>query len=186
VEGSPAASDAKTPPSAPSETPSPPGSLKEVSSCHPHSPVFEQGGPSRKAPVIDMSSSSDEEDSFADTSCDFEFSQRHYGELNRDLLGLPDDSKIIILNDFDEEKEEASEEKSVGAKDATASTVVNPISTASTDDADTRTENSSTLAASPIDVDEDPGVLPNDSSDGLAPGLKMGEGNGGEDKAGVP
>jgi hypothetical protein len=45
--------------------------------------VFEQGDPSRKAPVIDLSSSSDEEDFFTDISHDFEFAQRLYGELNR-------------------------------------------------------------------------------------------------------
>jgi hypothetical protein len=102
AEGSPAASDAKTPPSASSGTPSPPGSLPEVSSRCPRSPIFEQGGPSRKAPVIDLSSSSNEEDSFADTSRDFEFTQWLYGELNRDLLGPSSDGKIIILSDFDE------------------------------------------------------------------------------------
>jgi hypothetical protein len=104
TEGSPAASDAKTPPPAPSGTPSSLGSLSEVSSRRPRSAVFEQGGPSRKPPVIDLSSSSDEEDSFIDTSCDFEFVQRLYGELNCDLLGPPGDGKVIILNDFDEEK----------------------------------------------------------------------------------
>jgi hypothetical protein len=41
AEGNPVAGDAKTPPSAPSGTPSPPGSLSEVSSHCPRSPVFE-------------------------------------------------------------------------------------------------------------------------------------------------
>jgi hypothetical protein len=55
VEGSPVPSDAKTPPSAPSRTPSLLGSPSEVSSHCPRSSVFEQGGPSGKAPVIDLS-----------------------------------------------------------------------------------------------------------------------------------
>jgi hypothetical protein len=80
--------------------------------------VFEQGGPFGKAPVIDLSSSSDEEDSFADTSRDFEFAQWLYGELNQDLVGPPDDGNVIILSNSDKEKEEAREEKSVGVKDA--------------------------------------------------------------------
>jgi hypothetical protein len=75
-----------------------------VSSRHPRSPVFEQGGPSGKVRVIDLSSSSDEENSFADTSHDFEFAQRLYSELNRVLLGPPDDGKVIIVSDSDEEK----------------------------------------------------------------------------------
>jgi hypothetical protein len=83
AERSPTPSYAKTPPPTPSGSPSPPGSASEVSSCHPRSPVFEQGDPSRKAPVIDLSSSSDEEDFFTDISHDFEFAQRLYGELNR-------------------------------------------------------------------------------------------------------
>jgi hypothetical protein len=73
VEGIFAPSDAKTPPLAPSRTPSPPGSLIEVSSCRPRSSVLEQGGPSRTAPVIDLSLSLDEEDFIVDTSRDFEF-----------------------------------------------------------------------------------------------------------------
>jgi hypothetical protein len=54
--------------------------------------------------VIDLSSSSDEEESFADTFHDFEFAQRLYGKLNCDFLGPPGDDKIIILSDSDEKK----------------------------------------------------------------------------------
>jgi hypothetical protein len=71
--GSPTASDTKTPLPAPSRTPSPPGSLAEVSSRRPRSPVLEQGVPSETALVIDLSSSSDVEDFIANTSHDFEF-----------------------------------------------------------------------------------------------------------------
>jgi hypothetical protein len=96
-----------------------------VSSHRPHSPVFEQGGPSRKAPVIDLSSSSDEEDFFADTSHNFVFAQRLYSELNRDFLGPPDNGKIFIISNSDEEKEEVHE-KSTSAKNVVASAAVNP------------------------------------------------------------
>jgi hypothetical protein len=54
--------------------------------------------------VIDLSSSSDEEDLIADTSHDFEFTQRLNGELNRAVLGPSDDGKIIILSDSNEEE----------------------------------------------------------------------------------
>jgi hypothetical protein len=136
--------------------------------------------------VIELSSSLDEEDSFDDTSCDFEFTQCFYGKLNRDLLEPPGDSKIIILSDSDEEKEGAHEEKSASAKDEATSAVVNSVSTTSADDASTPAEKSSTRAASPVDVVEEPGVVSNDSGDGLASGPKMGEGSGGGDEAGAP
>jgi hypothetical protein len=68
-------SDAKTPSPAPSGSPPPPGSSSEISSHYPCSSVFEQGEPSGKAPVIDLSSSLDEEDLIATTSHDFEFAQ---------------------------------------------------------------------------------------------------------------
>jgi hypothetical protein len=136
TEGSPAASDTKTPPSALSETPPPPGSPSKVSFRRPRLPVFEQSGPSGKVPVIDLSSSSDEEDAFTDTSHDFEFAQQVYGELNRDFLRPPGDDNIIILSDSDEENEEARKEKSTSSEDATVSAVVNLVSTASADDAD--------------------------------------------------
>jgi hypothetical protein len=84
--------------------------------------------------VVDLSSSSDEEDLVPDTSHDFEFAQRLFGKLNRAFLGPPDDDKIIILSDSDEEKKEVREEKSTGTEDATASIAVNPTSFASTDD----------------------------------------------------
>jgi hypothetical protein len=89
AEGSPAVNDAKTPPPAPYETPSPPGSSTEVSSLRPCSPVLEQGGPSGMAPVVDLSSPSDEEEPIHDTARDFKFAQRLFSELNRDLLESP-------------------------------------------------------------------------------------------------
>jgi hypothetical protein len=167
-------SDAKTALPAPSRTPSPPGSPSEVSSHRPLSPVSDQRSHSGKAPVIDPSSSSNQEDLFADTSRDFEFTQRLYGKLNRNLLGLPGDGKIIILSDSDDEKEEARKEKSTGAKDVVASAIVNLASTNSADDVGALAEKSLTPVASPAGANKDPGALPIDSSDGLAPGPKMG------------
>jgi hypothetical protein len=81
--------------------------------------------------VIDLSSSSDEEDLIADTSHNFEFAQRLYDELNRVVLGPPDNGKIIILSDSDEE--EVHEEKTTNTEVAVASAAANPTSTASTD-----------------------------------------------------
>jgi hypothetical protein len=136
--------------------------------------------------VVDLSSPQSEEDLIHDTTCDFEFAQCLFGELNRDLLGAPGDGKVIILSDSDEEEEEVHEEKSVGAEDAATSAAVNPISIASADNIGTPAEKFSTLAASHADVDNDPGVEPNDSSDGLAPGPKVEEATGGGDAAGAP
>jgi hypothetical protein len=108
------------------------------------------------------------------------------GELNRGFLGLPGDGNIIILSDSDEEKEEVREEKFFGPEDVAASSTVNPAPTTSIGDVGAPAEKSSTPAASPADVDEYPGVEPNDSSDGLALGLKMGEDSSGGDEVGVP
>jgi hypothetical protein len=75
-EGSPSPSDDKTPLLVPSGSLPAPGSLSEVSSCRPRSSVFMLGGPSGKASVIDLSSSSDEEDLIIDTSHNEEFAKR--------------------------------------------------------------------------------------------------------------
>jgi hypothetical protein len=186
VEGSLVASNAKTHPSAPSGTPSPPGSSAQVSSRRPHSSVFEQWGPFGKALVVDLSSPSDEEEHIHDTAHDFEFTQHLFGELNRDLLGPPDNGNVIILSDSDEGKEVAHEEKSASVEDVATSAAVNSVSTASADDINTPAEKSSTPAASPTDTDNDPEVEPNDSSDGLTPGPKVEEGNIGGDEGGAP
>jgi hypothetical protein len=167
------ASDAKTPPPAPSGTSSPLGSLAKVSSCRPHSPVLEQGGPSRTALVMDLSSPSDEEEPIHDTTRDFEFAQRLFDELNCDLRVPPDDGKVIILSNSNEEKEDAHEEKSAGAEDVATSVAVNSVSTASANDIDTLAEKSLTPATSHADVDNDPGVEPNDSSGSLALDLNV-------------
>jgi hypothetical protein len=65
--------------------------------------VFEQGGPSEKVLMVDLSSSSDEEGLIPDTSRDEEFTRKLFGNLNRDVLEPSDDGNIIILSDSDEE-----------------------------------------------------------------------------------
>jgi hypothetical protein len=60
--------------------------------------------------VVDLSLFSDERDLIADVSWDEVFVRRLFGDLNRDVLGPPDDGKIIILSDSDKE-EEVREEK---------------------------------------------------------------------------
>jgi hypothetical protein len=174
--GSPAASDAKTTPPVPSGTPSLPGSLVEVCSHRPRSLVVEQGGPSRMAPVVDMSSPQGEENPIHYITHDFEFTQCLFIELNRNFLGPPGDDKVIILSSSDEEEEEAHKENSIDAKDAAASTAINPVSAASAEDISTLAKKSLSPATSPADVDNDSRVAPKDSSDDLAPDLKVEEG----------
>jgi hypothetical protein len=110
-------------------------SPSEVSSHCPHSPVWEQGVSFGKAPVVDLSSSSDERDPITDVSWDEDFTRRLFGDLNRDVLGPPGDSKIIILSDSDEE-EEVREEKPANAKTVPYSAARSPAPTASVDDTD--------------------------------------------------
>jgi hypothetical protein len=88
---------------------------------------------------VDFSPSSNEGDLIADVSRDEEFTRRLFGDLKHDVLGPPNDSKIIILSDSDEEEEEVREEKTTDAKDATTSAAVNPasITFADADDAPT-------------------------------------------------
>jgi hypothetical protein len=120
----------------PSGSPPPPGSPSEISSLRPYSLVFEQGGSSGKALMIDLSLSSDEENFIADPSHDTKFARKLFGDLNRDILGSPGDSKVIILDDSDEEKE-APDEKMADTELAATSTVVNltPTASAAVDDA---------------------------------------------------
>jgi hypothetical protein len=103
--------------------------------------------------VVDLFSSSDEEDPIPATSPNFEFTQCLYGELNRTLLGPPSDGKIIIISDSDEE-EEAGEEIAANAKATPSAAAMKH----------------STLAASLVDADENPRATPDDSNDDVAPG----------------
>jgi hypothetical protein len=132
TERSPSPSDAKTPLSVPSGSLPPLESPPEISSHRPCSPVFEQDGPSKKVPMIDLFLSSDEENFITNSSHDVEFTRKLFGDLNRNILGLPDVGKVIIINDYDEE-EEAQEEKTASTKPMATSTAVNPASIASAD-----------------------------------------------------
>jgi hypothetical protein len=166
-EGSPSPSSASTPPSASSGSPRPPGSPSEVSSRHHCSPVFEQGEPSERVLVVDLTSN-DEDNAFSDTSQDEEFTRRLFGDLNNGHLGLPSDGKVIILNDSDEE-EEVREETATDTEAAPSSAVRSPAPTASTTDAD-----------------EDPKGMQDDNSDGLAPYQKIDDNSNSRDEAGSP
>jgi hypothetical protein len=101
-EGSSSSSGGSTPSSASSRSPPPLGSLSEFSSRRPYSPVFQQGGPSEKVPVVDLSLSSDVEGIIPDTSRYEEFARRLFDDLNRGVLGPPGNGKVIILSDSDE------------------------------------------------------------------------------------
>jgi hypothetical protein len=91
--------------------------------------MCEQGGSFEKAPMVDLYSSSNEEGTIPDTSCDAEFARKVFANLNRDVLGLPSDGNIIILSDSDEE------EKVHDAEVAPSSAVRSPAPTASVDNA---------------------------------------------------
>jgi hypothetical protein len=150
-EGIPLPSSVPTPPLAPSGSLPPLGSPPEVSSRRrPRLLVLEQGGPFEKAPVVDLSSSSDDEGLILDTSRDEEFARRLFGDLNRDVLGPPGDDNIIILNNSNEE-EEVHEEDVVNAE-ATPSSAVRSLAP----------------ATSTADADEDRKGMQDDNSDDLA------------------
>jgi hypothetical protein len=168
-EGSSSPSSASTPLLVPSGSTPPPGSPSEVCSrCH-CSPVFEQGRPSEKIPVVDLSSSSDEDTLIPYTSWDVEFTKRLFGDLNRGLLGPSDDDKIIILSDSNEEEEEMREESAANAEAAPFSTVKSPAPTASAADAD--------------DVDKG---TPNDSNGGHSTDRAIGDSSNSGDKVVSP
>jgi hypothetical protein len=130
--------------------------------------VFEQGGPSEKVPVVDLSSSSDEEGLISDTSCDEKFTRKLFGDLNRDVFRRPRDGNIIILNNFDEE-EEVHEEDVTDTEATPSSATRSLVPTAST-----------------VDTDEDPKGMQDDNSDKLAPDQKRGDGSSGGDKIASP
>jgi hypothetical protein len=76
-EGSSPPSSVSTPLPVTSGSPPPPGSHSEVSSRHPCQLVLEQGGPSKKISVVDLSSSSDEEDLILDITRGAEFTKNY-------------------------------------------------------------------------------------------------------------
>jgi hypothetical protein len=122
--------------------------------------MFEKGGPFEKVPVVDLSSSSDEEGLIPDTSRDEEFTRWLFCDINRGVLGSPGDDKVIILIDSDEE-EEVREEGAADAKAAPSSAVKSSTPTASVDDAD-------------------------DTNKGRSLDRVIGSSSGGRDEAGLP
>jgi hypothetical protein len=98
--------------------------------------------------MVDLASSSGEEDFFADTSWDEELARKIFGDLNRDILRPPGDGKIIVLSDSDDE-DETHEDAAVNIEAAPPSAV-----------------NSAVTPASASDADETPDGVQDDSSDG--------------------
>jgi hypothetical protein len=96
---------------------------------------------------VDLASSSGEEDSFTDKSRGEELARKLFGDLNRDILGLPGDGKIIVLSDSDDE-DETHEDAAVNAEAA-------PPSAANSADSPT----------SAPDADETPDGVPDDNAD---------------------
>jgi hypothetical protein len=90
--------------------------------------------------VVDLSSSSDEENLIPDTSRDEEFAKRLFDDLNHGLLGPAGDGKVIILSDSDEEEEVCEEDATAAEAEATPSSTVKSLAptafTADVDDAD--------------------------------------------------
>jgi hypothetical protein len=133
-EGSSSPSKASTPPPSRSGSPPPIQSPPETSSRLLCLPACEQGGPSEPVPIVDLASSSGEEDFFADTSRDEELARKLFGDLNRDILGPPGDGKIIVLSDSDDE-DEVHEDAVVNAEAAPPSAVNSADTTTSAPDA---------------------------------------------------
>jgi hypothetical protein len=98
---------------------------------------------------VDLASSSSEEDSVADTSWDEEFAGKPFGDLNRDILRPPDDGKIIVLSDSDDDDETH--------KDVTVNAEAAPPSSANSVDSPTSTS----------DADETPDGVSEDNVDGV-------------------
>jgi hypothetical protein len=147
-EGSSSPSKASTPPPSRSGSPPPTQSPPATSSRRLCLPLCEQGGPSEPVPVVDLASSSGEEDSVADTSRDEELAGKLFGDLNRDILGPPGDGKIIVLSDSEDE-DETHEDAAVNAEAA-------PPSAANSADSPTSAPN----------ADDTPDGVPDDNADG--------------------
>jgi hypothetical protein len=130
--------------------------------------VFEQGGSSGKALVVDLSLSSDEEGLIPNTSCDEEFARRLFVDLNYDVVGRPGDGNVIILSNSDEEEEVCEE-------DAANAEVVPSSATGIL-----------TSTASATDVDEAPTGVQDDNSGGRTLDQEADGGSNGGDEASSP
>jgi hypothetical protein len=120
TEGNPLPDDAKTLPPAPSGSLPPPGSPSVASSRRPCSLVFEQGNASVKVPMLDPSLF------ITDTSHDEVIARKLFDDLNRNILGPPNDGKVIILDDYDDDGE---------AQEGTTAKIESTAAPASADDA---------------------------------------------------
>jgi hypothetical protein len=165
-EGSSSPSSASMLLPSPSRSLPPPGSPPEVSSRCLRSPVFEQGGPSERISVVDLSS--DEEDLFPNTSRDEEFPRKLFGNLNRGLLGSPGDGNIIILSDSNEE-EEVREEDATKVDATPHSTVKFPA-----------------LTVSIVDTDDVADGVQDDSNDSRTPDQAQNDNSDDGDEVGSP
>jgi hypothetical protein len=135
TEGSSSPSKASTPPPSLSGSPPPIQSPPETSSRRLCLLPCELGGPSELVLMVDLASSSGEEDFFTDTSRDEELTRKLFGDLNRDILGPPGDGKIIVLSDSDDE-DEVHKDAAVNAEAAPPSAINSPVTPASAADAD--------------------------------------------------
>jgi hypothetical protein len=147
-EGSSSPTKASTPPPSHSGSPPPIQTPPETSSRRLCLPPCEQGGPSEPVPIVDLASSSGEEDSVVDTSRDEELAKKLFGDLNRDILGPPGDGKIIVISD------------SVDEDETHEGTVVN------VEAAPPSAANSTDSPTSAPDADETPDGVSDDNADG--------------------
>jgi hypothetical protein len=134
-EGSSSPNKASILPPSHSGSPPPTHSPPTTSSRRLCLPLCEQGSPSEPVPVVDLASSSGEEDSVADTSRDEELARKLFGDLNRDILGPLGDGKIIVLSDSDDE-DGTHEDVAVNAEAAPPSAANSADSPTSAPDAD--------------------------------------------------
>jgi hypothetical protein len=134
----------------------------------PPSPMYEHDKPSKGLSVLNLSLKEEDNDlDTLDTSQDEDISHKLFGDLNRDLLGLPGDDHAIVISD--------SEEVEVHEDDR-AGTDVLPFSL----------RVSLAPSASAANNDDASYGVQDDSSDGGAPDWVQNDNSDGEDGASTP
>jgi hypothetical protein len=128
-EGSSPLSSVSTPLPVTSGSPPPPGSHSEVSSRHPYQLVLEQGGPSKKISVVDLSYSSDEEDLIPDITRGAEFTKNYLATSTMSSLDHSSTARSSSSTTLMRKKEEVCEED---VETVPASAVKSPAPTTST------------------------------------------------------